>query len=154
MLVQGVDEAVAERQRPVGQLLLAQRADKPVDAVQHLQPLLDRVGLQAQGAGHDGPVELEPLDAGGRQQPPVGLVEPVDLAADQAADRLGQVAGQVGDRADEGPAALLARDDAPVAEVAQEVHQEQRAALGLGVDQGDEVGREAVLGEGGGQVAA
>ena len=72
ILIEHVDEAVTQRQRPVGERLLPDEPDHEVDALQHLQPLLHVRRLPTQHLGHHRRVKLRPLHAGRHQQVAVG----------------------------------------------------------------------------------
>ena len=68
ILIEHVDEAVTQRQRPVGKRLLPDEPDHEMDALQDLQPLLHVRSLPTQHLGHHRRVKLRPLHAGRHQQ--------------------------------------------------------------------------------------
>ena len=71
-----------------GRLDFADEPDHGLLAFEPLEPRLDLLVFQLQRAGDEGGVEVHSLYARGAEQPAVGLVEPVELALDQAAHRL------------------------------------------------------------------
>ena len=153
ILIERVDKRVAQRRRPIGQLVLAHAPHQAVNAVQHLQPLLHLRGVQGQDLGDHRRVELLALHAGRQEQAALVVGELVDQALDHAPHRLRQFAAQVGDRLGQHPAAPFIGQDVPVAQVLQQVNQEERIAFGLGMDQGRETGREGMARKGHRQVA-
>jgi hypothetical protein len=66
---------------------------------------------------------------------------------------LGKLARQVRHRPRQGPPAARGDDHPPVAQVPEQVRQEQRVAFGVPVEEGRQVGGEVVAGEAQGQVA-
>ena len=109
VLIQHVDEAVPQRQSPVGELLLSDRPHEGMDTVQLVQPVLRFRRIPLEHPGHDRGVELVALHAGRHQQAAVVFAELTELPLDHAADRFGQVAPEVGNRSPQRPAALFLR---------------------------------------------
>jgi hypothetical protein len=70
------------------------------------------------------------------------------FSANHTADRFGQVAAKVRHRPVKRPPLPAARDDATVAEVAQEIGDEEQVALGPRVNQGRKLWRKDVPREG------
>src|SRR5439155_4956170 len=94
---------------------------------------------------YDGGIELIALDAGDGEEPAVAVAELLDLALYHATHRLGELSLEVGDGAIEPPATVVGHDHLLGAHVAQQIHHEQRAALGLGVDERLEGLRKVVI---------
>ena len=118
-----------------------------MDLIERREPVFDVGRVEREHVTHDRGVELVALHARDREQAPIELVEPIDLASDRSLHRLRQLAGDVCGRLREVPPAAVAHDVAPIAEVAQQVHHEQRVTFGLLVDQRDERGWQRVARE-------
>ncbi len=95
VLVEHVDEAVLERQRQVGELVLPGALDEHVHVLERVEPFLDFGRVHLGRLGDDGGVELVPLHARRDEKLPIRLVEPLDLPGDHAADRGRQVAERI-----------------------------------------------------------
>ncbi len=116
-------------------------------ALQPVEAIFDLVFRQLQGAGnHDG-IELDPLHAGRPEQPPVGVVQRLELALHRAADRRRQLAFDGHQVVGEHPAPVLLAYLLPPPQIPQQIGHEQRVAFAALVHEAGEVGRERVLRE-------
>jgi hypothetical protein len=77
--------------------VLAHEADQAMDILENAEAILDIDGLTLEQLGGDGGIELEPLDACGHEELPVGRTELVDFALDHASDGFRKVALKVRD---------------------------------------------------------
>ena len=147
LLVQNMDEPVAACQRSIRKLLFIEQADQPVDAVEHLQSLFDVRRIQFQSSGHHRRIELVSLNAGRTYQATIGVAEPIQLALDHAAHRSGQVVAQAPRPLRDRPASARLGNYAAIAQVAQQIGDEKRAALGPLINAVGEIGGKRVTGE-------
>ena len=84
VLVHVVREPVAQRERPIRRLELARKAHEGVLALQPFETRLDVLLVRLHGGGDDGRIEVHALDARGRQEAAVAVLERIHLALDQA----------------------------------------------------------------------
>ncbi len=105
-------------------------------AFEHFQPLLYIRRIHLERFGQYLGIELIALDAGHGQELPVFFAQAVDLALDQAAQRLRHLPLDFGDGPVQNPSPVLLNHGATVAQIAHEIHQEQGIAASLGVDRG------------------
>ena len=92
VLVEHVDEAIAQVQRVVGELGLTRKLDERVNALQVVQPLFDLVRRKAQHPSDDRRVEHVALHARRGEQLAIVLAELPDLALDHRPHGLRQLA--------------------------------------------------------------
>ncbi|MGC4081073.1 MAG: hypothetical protein QM736_02920 [Vicinamibacterales bacterium] len=113
---------------------------------EHRAPLLDVRRIALQHLRGDERVELVPLHARHRQQPAVGIVEPIERATDRPAHRLRQFARNRPRAAAQRPPSVDLRNRPDIAQIANDVDHEERVPLGAIVQQRDEVRGERVSG--------
>jgi hypothetical protein len=78
-------------------------------AVESFETVLDLCTIEAKYLGNDSRVKRQALDTRRHKQAPIGIVQPIDLAVNQAAHRFRKVGLDIRERSDQLPAALLLR---------------------------------------------
>ena len=142
-----MDEAVSDRRRSVGMLLLADGVNEFVDAVEPRKNLFCFRVVTPQHARNDGRVELDTFHAGGYQNAPLVVVQLIDLSLDHAAYRHRNLALDLRDLARQLPHIIVPSDHSLIAQIAKEIDHEERTPLRFLVHHALEILRETIDGE-------
>ena len=147
VLIEHMHESISKGKSAIGEFGLPGERHEGVHALQILEPLFGLFRGNAQHPAGDRRVELVALHARHRQQLVICLIELPDLAFDHPQHRLRQLALDLRQTVDQPPPAVHLSDRTLVSQIPHDVGHEQRAALGLLMDQRRELGRKAVAGE-------
>ncbi len=142
-----MNEPIPDALLPAGHLPLGDRPDERVDVLQALEPFLHPCRIAGKHLRDHRRVKLLPLYARDGEQPTINRREVSELPLDHAPHRFWEPPLDVRNRCGQSPPALNLHDGAVIAEVAEEIHQEEWAALCPGMHEREEGGRERVDGK-------
>ena len=145
VLIQHVHEPVAERERAIRKLVLADGSHEHVHPIERLEPLLDLARIDAKGFADDCRIELVALYARGEGQLPIVVCQSANLARDHASHGFRQLTLDFVEGPGQDPSTAILSQHSAIFEVTQEISHEERAAFGFRMDELSELARESML---------